>query len=92
MPLNMSIIHWCSMMMETMTIKRGARRSVTRKRNGLMPRGDSDWNHMSEIMPVLALLRLRKLVCVEGVIGHDFFANFTLVVDSVGGAVSFVMY
>ena len=90
MPLNMSIIHWCSMMMETMTIKRGARRSVTRKMNGLMPRGDSDWNHMSEIMPVLALLRLRKRVCVEGVIGYDFFANFTLVVDRVGGEMTFV--
>ena len=44
---------------------------MTRKMNGLMPRGDSDWNHMSEIMSVLALLRLRKRVCVEGVIGHD---------------------
>lgn len=26
----------------------------------------------------------------EGVIGYDFFANFTLVVDRVGGKVSFV--
>ena len=26
----------------------------------------------------------------EGVIGYDFFANFTLVVDSVGGKMSFV--
>ena len=26
----------------------------------------------------------------EGVIGYDFFANFTLVVDSVGGKVAFV--
>ena len=63
---------------------------MTRKMNGLMPRGDSDWNHMSEIMPVLALLRLRKRVCVEGVIGYDFFANFTLVVDRVGGKMNFV--
>ena len=45
---------------------------------------------MSEIMPVLALLRLRKRVCVEGVIGYDFFANFTLVVDRVGGKMNFV--
>ena len=45
---------------------------------------------MSEIMSVLALLRLRKRVCVEGVIGHDFFANFTLVVDRGGGEITFV--
>lgn len=45
---------------------------------------------MSEIMSVLALLRLRKRVCVEGVIGYDFFANFTLVVDRLGGKVAFV--
>ena len=47
---------------------------------------------MSEIMSVLALLRLRKRVCVEGVIGYDFFANFTLVVDRIGGKMSIVKH
>ena len=36
-------------------------------------------------MSVLALLRLTKRVCVEGVIGYDFFNNFTLVIDRFGG-------
>ena len=52
-----------------------------------MPQGTMSESVAFRIMRTQAM---NKSVPPEGVIGYDFFANFTLVVDSVGGKMTFI--